>query len=733
MRIAKVGPDEEARLAALYEFDALGDPADLNLDEVTGLAARLFDVPIALVSLVDRSRQVFAARHGLAVGETSRDVSFCAHALSSNDLLVVPDATLDPRFAGNPLVTQDPRIRFYAGAPLRLPTGYVIGTLCIIDHKPRNGLSVRDRNSLRQLAAFVLDKLERRRLQVASNSGQSRFRNIAATSSDAIVCADHQGRITFWNATAERLFGYEVSEAMGCSLDIFVPALSRAEHRDGLLRVAAGGQPRLVGKAIELDARRKDGSTVPIELSLSMWQDGTETSFGAIMRDISERRNNEDKLFQLAHHDALTALSNRSVLFTRIAEATAREEAVHLLLIDLDDFKAVNDRLGHMGGDALLKAVALRLLDCVRPSDTVARLGGDEFAVMTSADDRGDAQAPLIIAERIRAALSAPFHVREQAIEVRASIGIASATGDAQTAEELLSNAGLAMYQAKREARGCSRVFTQALRSEVLRRRAFEAELRRALDEQQFTLFYQPQVCLADGRLIGAEALVRWCHPERGLLAPGEFLSAVEEGLLASDLGQWVLETACAQAARWRARGWPLRMGVNLFEAQLTSGNLVTQVRSVLERTGLPASALELEVTENIFLRQDNSMRDALSALNNEGVSIAFDDFGTGYASLSMLKSYPLARLKIDKSFVESIETDATDKVIVSAIAGLGAGLGFDVIAEGVETEQQHQALRLCGCTSGQGYLFGKPMPADAFERWMHEQGAPITAEELRA
>ena len=722
MRVATIGSEEGGRLAALHEYDALDARADRQLDEVVNLATRLFDVPIALVSLVDRSRQVFAARAGLSVCETGRDVSFCAHGLDGDDILVVPDATLDARFHDNPLVTGDPHIRFYAGAPLHAPSGHVIGRLCIIDPKPRNGLSREDRDSLRDLARLAMDRLEYRRLSAAREAGQSRFRNIAATSPDAIVCADHDGRITFWNTTAERLFGFTAGEAIGQDIDIIVPHAMRGGHGGGLSRVANGGAPRLVGKTIELEAMHRDGHTFPIELSLSMWREDGLASFGAIMRDVTERRRNEDRLFHLAHHDALTKLPNRTVVYRRLGEAIARREPAHLLLVDLDGFKGVNDTIGHTAGDRLLKLAAGRLLGCVHARDTVARLGGDEFAILVASDSGRSAE---VVADCIISTLGSAFLVDDQAVHVGASVGIASYPDHAADAEQLLSFADLAMYQAKREGRRCKRVFTDRLRADAIERRAYEGELRRALDRQEFVLHYQPQVDLATGRLIGAEALVRWNHPTRGLLPPSDFLAAVENGLLAVELGAWTLATACAQAVEWRRLAPDFRIGVNLFEAQFGSGTLSAEVRAILEATGLPAAGLELEVTENIILRRDGTMLAALQALHAEGVAIAFDDFGTGFASLSMLKTYPLDRLKIDRSFVTDIASDATDAVIVGAIAALGTGLGLEVIAEGIETPEQRDLLRIAGCRSGQGYLFGRPMPADAFTAALGARTAP--------
>lgn len=705
MRTAAPISDERGRLAALAEYDALHVELDPRLDEIVTLARTLFDVPVALVSLVEQDRQVFAARNGLVACETSREVSFCSHALGSSDILVVPDALLDPRFSDNPLVVGDPFMRFYAGAPLRTPEGHDIGTLCVIDTRPRNGFSGRDRRALRDLAKLVLDQLELRRLGIA---GQNRFRNIAATSPDAILCVDHLARIRFWNETATRLFGFSEGQAIGSPVDIIVPE----GLRECFQRVAHGGAPRLIGRTVELEARHESGRGFPIEVSLSMWHENGTISFGAIMRDITERRDNEDRLYRLAHQDWLTALPNRGVLLSRVAEAIEANEPFSLLLLDVDRFKEVNDTQGRGVGDALLKEVAGRMLGSAGAIDTVARLGGDEFAVLVPASSQ---RLPAVIADGLLAAMSAPFLADGQPVHIGTSIGLSSYPGDGAQAEELLSSADLALYQAKREGGGCRRVFSAELRAAAMRRRAFENELRRAFEQEEFVLFYQPQIALADGRLIGAEALIRWQHPTRGLLPPSAFLESIEAGLLAYDVGGWVMETACAQAASWRRMAPEFRIGVNLFDAQFRAGDLCARVQSVLARTGLPATALELEVTENVILRHDETMRGELAALKELGVAVAFDDFGTGFASLSMVKNYPLTTLKIDRTFVQNICDDRADSVIVSAIAALGLGLGLDVIAEGVETADQYDMLRAAGCAYGQGYLFGRPLSADDF------------------
>jgi diguanylate cyclase (GGDEF)-like protein/PAS domain S-box-containing protein len=702
--------NEDSRLAAVAEYDLHSDIDDSALNEIVELASSLFAVPIAFISIIERETQTFIARAGIDVCNTGRDISFCAHAIAQSDIMVVPDATLDIRFATNPLVVDAPFIRFYAGLPLRSPDGHALGSLCIIDSRARFGLSEREQKDLRALANIVTDRLEFRRLAVASATGQSRFENIAATSPDGIVCADRHGRISFWNTACEQLFGFPSSEAIGASLDIIVPERMRGGHGGGLQRVAAGGQTRLVGTTVELDAARRDGSEFPIELSLSMWHEGEQTSFGAIIRDISDRRSNETRLFNLAHFDSLTGLPSRAVLLSRIADYIRAAEPFVVMMVDLDGFKNVNDTMGHTGGDLVLQQVASRILECVRTTDTVARLGGDEFAILMPGSP-GHAIAGAR-ADCIIVSVGAPCVVDGQIAHIGASIGIAFGTADGGRPEDILSAADLAMYQAKAEGRNCRRFFTAPLRDAAINRRHFESELRRALDEDEFELFYQPQVQMADGALLGVEALLRWRHPVHGLLTPDAFLPTIERGLLAPQIGLMVMEKACAYAVELRRHMPALVMGVNLFGAQFSTGRLADEVGVILERTGLAPEALELEITENIVLRHDDTMLAPLKEMRKAGIGIAFDDFGTGFASLSLLKRYPLTRLKIDRSFVRDICTDRIDAAVVNAMVFLARDLGVAVIAEGVETEAQRDILRACGCGIAQGYLYGRPMPA---------------------
>ena len=721
MMSAPVLPNEGERLSALQQYDLIGSDVDLGLETVITLARNLFQVPIATVSLVGDDKQFFLGAQGLPVCETGRDVSFCAHALGRSEVFVVADARADPRFADNPLVTGEPHIRFYAGVPLRSPVGQDVGTLCIIDRQPRVGFSDADKATLRMLSTFVLEKLELRRLEVAREQGQSRFENIAATSPDGIICIDDKGLVTFWNAAAEQLFGHSAQEATGGNIDLIVPAAMRGGHGEGLHRVAAGGKPRLIGTSVKLDAEHRSGRIFPIELSLSMWHDRGLANFGAIIRDMTERRANEERLHRLAHLDALTGLPNRSQLFSRIAEQITVGEPMTVMLLDLDGFKAVNDTLGHSAGDKVLQQVAGRIVECVRAGDTVARLGGDEFAVLRPSCPGGKSLADELgcLLRSVASSLDVDGHQ----VTIGTSIGVACFPDHGEQAEDLLSAADLALYQAKADGRLCYRFFEPKLRDRATQGRMLDGELRRATTRGEFKLFYQPQVSIDDGRLIGAEALLRWQHPTRGLLSPHDFLAGLEASTVAEEAGEWIIATAIRQAAIWRRR-WPaFTMAVNLFGAQFRDGHLADKVLATLQRHRLPPQALELEITENIILRHDDTMMAPLRHLRDAGVNIAFDDFGTGYASLSLLKRYPLTKLKIDRSFTTDLDGGEIGGAIVNAIISMARSLSLKVIAEGVETRWQADLLRAAGCNLAQGYLYGVPEDAEAFERF---QGARV-------
>jgi diguanylate cyclase (GGDEF)-like protein/PAS domain S-box-containing protein len=648
-----------------------------------------------------------------------REGSFCSYAIESDGLFLVRNASEDERFASHPLVTDPPNIRFYAGIPLVAPAGATIGTLCILDTKPWSEFTDDDRKNLEDVADLVMNRLELRRLDQAKQGGYPRFERIASTSPDAIVGADSSGRINYWNEAAETLFGYSAPEVTGQPIGLIFPDRVRSLQTAEVMSVVRSGASSPSAQQLGLAAKRRDGSEFQAELSLSMWSENNDIGFGAILRDVSDREQGEQRLFGLAHLDPLTGLPVRSFLIEKLRGAV-QDEAGTLLLLDLDGFKEVNDSLGHATGDLVLSETAERLRAYAASDAIIARLGADEFAVLLPG--LTEASRATKHADDILQLFTTPFAVNGNAVHVGVNVGLAVCPAHGTGAEELLANADLALQRAKSMPGSGHQLFTPGLRRAVIARRSCEAELRRALPEQQFELFYQPQVRLADRSLTGAEALLRWRHPVRGLLTPGDFLPVLEASALAAPVGDWVLKTACADAAAWRRMGLPdFRMAVNLFGAQFNGGDLPTRVESALIENGLPADALELEITENIILRHDQSLLVPLREICAWGVGIAFDDYGTGYASLSLLKRYPVTRLKIDKSFVCDLCTAAEDAAIIQAIIYLGRRLGLGIIAEGIETEAQAEALRLYGCTEGQGFLYGRPMTAGALTEYLRQ------------
>lgn len=530
----------------------------------------------------------------------------------------------------------------------------------------------------------------------------------------ALVVIDASRNISFVNKSAERMFGYDKAELVGKTLDLIIPARLRGAHNAGIARVAAGTPSKLSGKTVEVSALRRDGSEFPIELSLSVWQGPNGVSMGGIIRDISERRQRDMRLYRLAHQDTLTGLPNRLQFDVQLEDALERGEATGLLLVDLDGFKKVNDTLGHATGDTLLQALAVRLPAALDANAMVARLGSDEFAVLLRGIDKPAAVAAA--ANSLLHSFEQPFEIGDHLLKLGVSIGGAVAPRDGGDSEELMASADLALYRARQQG-GSYRIFEPGMRNAVAVRRALQDELLRAIKAKEFVLHYQPQVCLESGRVLGAEALLRWKHPSRGLLAPADFLAVLETHSGALTVGNWILDEACRQSAAWRAQGFaPITMAVNLFAAQVNAGTLAETVTLTLSRHGLPANALELEVTETIALDYEERTLAPFRKLAKAGVGLAFDDFGTGHAALSTIKRFPLTVLKVDRSFVRDMLRDPQDAAIVRAVLGMASDMGLSVVAEGIETRAQEAALYAMGCRIGQGYLYSKALPAADFE-----------------
>ena len=426
--------------------------------------------------------------------------------------------------------------------------------------------------------------------------------------------------------------------------------------------------------------------------------------------DITERKRAEARIRFMAHHDALTELPNRLLLHERMDDMLSRLKrngtglAVHC--IDIDNFKTVNDSLGHPVGDRLLQAVAARLRAAVRQEDLVARLGGDEFAILQA--DIAQAAEASCLAGRVLAVLAEPFDLDGNIVSAGASIGVAIAPGDGGEADELLKNADMALYRAKGEGKGTFRFFEAEMDARARAHRQLELDLRAALRSGDLQVHYQPLIQLATGAVTGCEALVRWRHPERGMVAPAEFVAVAEETGLIGPLGAFVLGRACADAARWPE---PIKVAVNLSPLQFRSGNLLSVVTQALEASGLAPSRLELEITETLLLDKSGVVLATLHALRELGINISMDDFGTGYSSLSYLRSFPFDKIKIDRSFVQDMGANADSQAIVKAIIGLGASLGITITAEGIESVSDLERLRQEGCDEGQGYLFSKARP----------------------
>jgi diguanylate cyclase (GGDEF)-like protein len=426
--------------------------------------------------------------------------------------------------------------------------------------------------------------------------------------------------------------------------------------------------------------------------------------------DITERRRAEESIAHMARHDALTQLPNRVLLREKMAEGLARieshNETMAVCYLDLDNFKGVNDTLGHPIGDKLLGIIAARVRGVVGESDTIARLGGDEFAVLQS---NSSAEAAGKLARRLVEVISEPIHIDGQEINSGVSIGIALAPNDGSAADHLMKCADLALYRAKAEGRGTFRFFEPDMDARIQARRALEVDLRRALTSGEFSLAYQPQINLAGNELVAMEALLRWNHAERGPVPPSEFIPLAEETGLIVPLGEWVLREACKDAAQWPKS---VRVAVNLSPVQFRNRGLVTMVTQALAAARVAPNRLELEITEAVLLQDDETILTMLHQLRALGVRIAMDDFGTGYSSLSYLRSFPFDKIKIDRSFIKDIERNRDSAVIIKAIASLGQSLGIDTTAEGIETPEQLELVRRAGCTEMQGYLASPPRPA---------------------
>jgi len=942
------------RLAAVRSFGVVGTEPEKAFDDIAKIAAHVCGTQIALITFVDDQRQWFKAAVGVDLRESALDAAFCAEAILQSDLFVVPDALEDPRFACNPLVQGDRRLRFYAGAVIRTDEGLPLGTVCVLDAKPRpEGLTQAQSETLLALAGSVMSLLKLRQAEQAlaqeprslaaladalphmiwwarsdgydeytskhwyqftgAPAGTStglgwiemlhpddrdrtwaRWQHSARTGEPyeatcrlryhsgeyrwilarALPSYDSRGQIERWfgtytdihdwksteRAAAERQEQYKaLLEASAVVLWLAAPdgTLTHLDgtleigglvgdeyaghgwldfvHRDDLARVKAAwlwavssGAPyqnefrikladgeyrwmlanavalrnpdstirEWVGSVADIHDRKQveeklQESEERLRLALHAgrmfaWEqdlrtdyitrsqnavsllgvgsgplaefldkvhpddralrqhyaqqvkaNGSYTSefryilpsgkllwFGSraelaspdrvvgVTFDITDRKAAEEEIWRAANHDSLTGLPNRG-LFHRcleraLSDAKLNGTTVSLLLIDLDDFKDVNDTLGHDAGDALLQEASRRLSGLVRPTDTVARLGGDEFAVLLAQPSTLDEATQF--AERIIEKLREPFTYKRRTVSSRASIGVAAFPEHDSDPAGLMKSADIALYRAKAQGRNRVQTYSPAMRREIEKRVSLGAELREGLARNQITPYYQPKICLATGRIVGFEALARWEHPTRGVLAPAFFGAAFDDADLAPAIRRQLVAKVAADMGHWRADNLPFgRIAVNFSSADFSQPRLVEEILETLQRVKVPPEMFEVEITETVLLgRSSECISAILRQFRSNGISIALDDFGTGYASLMHLKHFPVDHVKIDRTFIEDLDQDTDDEAIVAAITGLGRSLNVQITAEGVETRDQEQRLKRLGCHYAQGFLYSE-------------------------
>jgi len=560
--------------------------------------------------------------------------------------------------------------------------------------------------------------LERRQDEVLQS--KNTLAAVIDASPVSIVCSDLDRRIMLWNRAAERLFGYTAKEAVGTTVMI-VPPEERTNSL-GLYQRARNGESI---RDLQVKRRRKDCTMVDVRIAAAplLNPDGTIRGVAWAHEDITEAKRADEQLNRLAHYDPLTGLPNRLSLQKELGKllvGDGSDDPAAIALFDLDGFKEVNDTLGHPTGDKLLIEVGRRLIEAAGSrggAGQVFRLGGDEFVIIIP--NCGDPCVVGDIVEQALRRLKEPIMIDDQALHIGGSAGVAISPTDGLNVDVLIANADLALYQAKSDGGQKCRFFMPVLRAQAQARRGLDVELRRANAESEFELYFQPQIRLADKAVVGAEALLRWRHPERGILAPRAFIKALAESSIAPDIGRWIIGTACERASAWRAMGLPIgRICVNLFPVQLYGETLLKDIEEALQQTCLPPEVLEVEITETVALNCEEAIV-RLRRLHQKGIKITFDDFGTGYASLSNLTRFPLSRIKIDQSFVFNLAESAESDAIVRSLIAMAHNLGLEVIAEGVETDTQEAFLINERCEEAQGYLYAHPLPAAEFEAYL--------------
>jgi diguanylate cyclase (GGDEF)-like protein/PAS domain S-box-containing protein len=655
------------------------------------------------------------------------------NALEEHRVVAATDAARDPRtseFRDGYLKAHG--ITAMMDAPIRLH-GELVGVVCHEHLGAVREWPLEDQefaSSIADLVAINLEAAERRRVEEALRE-ERHFTDAVLDSTDLLmVVLDPGGRIVRFNRAAGHLTGFSASEAIG---KIFWETFTAPEDAETVREIISNPPSEASGNQHEHSWMTRQGARPYIAWSITPLRDKTGTLRYTVITaiDISQRRALEEQLVHDAFHDSLTGLPNRALVLDRLGmviRQTIRRRAhkFGVLFVDMDRFKIINDSMGHLEGDRFLIEISRRLEKCVRPGDTVARFGGDEFTILVD-DVKGVGDCTLV-AQRIQQQLSAPILVGGQDVFMTASIGIAMSDTGYERAEDVLRDADIAMYRAKARGGASYEVFDRSMHSHAVDLLRMEIELRRAMERNEFQVYYQPVVTLAEGRIAGFEALIRWNHPERGVVPPAEFIRMAEETGMIIEIDRYVLREACRQLKDWRSRlpgREDLSISVNLSVKQFSRPDLADHVRNAIRQAGLEPGALRLEITESVLLDSSPSATDQLEALHKEGFRIYLDDFGTGYSSLSYLHRFPVDTLKIDRSFVMAMKPDGGGREIIRTIVALAQNLDLHVIAEGVETAMQRDALHELRCEYAQGYMYSKPVDSKKAEALLKGDALP--------